>query len=499
MNTKRLLILITFMAVFAMAARVSMDSDTWWHLATGKLILESGSIPQTDPFSHTRTGEPWLGASVGWLMQITLYTIYTYFGPGGLNILTALMVTLAFLAVYHTMYGGPFLRAFVLVFAAVISGVYWAARPYLMTFLLSALSIKVLEDYRTGRKDRLWLLPLFMLVWVNCHGGWAYGPILWGLYGLGFGLEWLGQARKPGALLPTAFTKEWLMRGFKGPVGRMLMIGLLMVIAICLNPAGPRMLLYPFETVSIESLQDYIAEWQSPNFHQRNVQPFLWMILLLFAVLNLSEKKLQVTEYLLLGAFTYLSLTAARNIAMFALVTPAILTRHASSLVDRLGQKAGYRGLSDLPPTRLQKVINWLLFGLLLLVVLVKAASVYPASMNEEYINKHQPVGAVAYLNQRHPPGEILNSYNWGGYLIWHLPEYPVFADGRTDLYGDAVLGDWFRLVRAEDGWQAGLQKWSVNLVLLEPSMPLVIELRHDPDWELLYQDDISVLYGRRP
>lgn len=499
MNIKRLLFLITFMAVFAMAARVSIDSDTWWHLATGKLILESGSVPQTDPFSHTRAAAPWLYPSTSWLMQITLYSIYSHFGAGGLNLFTALMVTLAFLVVYHTLDSGPFLRAFVIIFAAAISGVYWAARPYLMTFLLTALGLKVLEDFRSGRKDRLWLMPLIMLVWVNSHGGWAYGLILWGLYGLAFGLEWLAQARQPGALLPTDFSRQWLAGGLRGAVGRMLLIGLLMLLAVCINPAGAHILQYPFQTVAIESLQDHIAEWQSPDFHQRNVQPFLWMLLLLFGILNLSQKKLQLTEYLLLIIFTSLSLIAARNIAMFALVIPIILSRQAAPLAEKLGQRFGYRGISDSPPARLPNIVNWLLFGLLLLSVLLKAASVFPASMNDAYIHQNMPAGAVAYLKQHQPPGELLNSYNWGGYLIWHLPDYPVFVDGRTDLYGDQLLDEWFELVRAEGSWQSGLQKWKVNLVLLEPSTPLARELKHDPGWSLLYQDQVSLLYGRQP
>ena len=62
-----------------MAMRISIDTDTWWHLKTGEYILQNGEIPQTDIFSHTRLGESWRGASVGWLMQTSLYLIYSNF------------------------------------------------------------------------------------------------------------------------------------------------------------------------------------------------------------------------------------------------------------------------------------------------------------------------------------------------------------------------------------------------------------------------------------
>lgn len=493
MNTKRLVFLVTVLAVFAMASRVSMASDTWWHLATGRFILEHGRIPLEDVFSYTRAGQPWLGAAVGWLMQITLFAIYTGFGFGGLNIWTALMVTLTFMVLYHTLSGGPFLRAFIIILAVMTSAVYWAARPYLMTFLLAAITLKILEDFQWQRKDRLWLLPVLMLLWVNSHGGWAIGPMLWGLYGLGEGLRWLWRARRPGGLLPTRFNKEWLMSGLRGPVGRLLLIGVLMAVAVCMNPAGPRMLAYPFDTVSIRALQDYIAEWQTPDFHKLNVQPFLWLLFLTIGAIGASDEKLNFTEFLLLITFTYLSLSAARNIALFALVAPIILTRHAAPWFDRLGERLGLVNLDQPPSSRTQKVLNWVLLVVLFLAAAIKAASVFPTETNWSYISSHYPQQAVAYLQVEQPEGRLFNAYNWGGYLVWQLPQYPVFVDGRTDLYGDEILGQWFQIVRGEPGWRDLLDDWQVSLVLIEPETPLARELAHE-GWLQLQKDDTSVL-----
>jgi hypothetical protein len=496
MNTKRLLYLVTFLAVFAMASRVSMSSDTWWHLATGRAILEQHSIPQVDEFSYTRAGEPWLGPSVGWLMQLTLYGIYSGLGFGGLNLWAALMVTLTFIMLYNSLEGGPFLRSFIVIFAVTVSAVYWSARPYLMTFLLTAVTLKALEDFRWGRKRSLWALPFVMLLWVNSHGGWAVGLLLWGLYGLGEGLKWLGKARQPGQLIPTAFTKDWLMDGLRGRVGHMLLVGLLMVVAVCVNPSGPRMYSYPFDTVSIQTLQDYIDEWQSPDFHNLNVQPFLWLLMLTAGVFGFSKRKLDFTDFVLFSVFTYISFKAGRNIALFALVDSVILTRYASPLVEKLGQHLNYHGLDNGKPTRLQNSVNWLLFVTLLAAALVKAASVYPQETNWLYISDQEPIKAVEYIQENHPPGRLFNEYNWGGYLTLELPQYPVFVDGRTDLYGDDILEQWFTIARAEEGWQELVDQWQINLILLKPNTPLVTVLAQS-GWQLLFQDDISVLYGR--
>src|SRR5512141_790592 len=112
----RLVTVITFLAIFAMAARISVDTDTWWHLRAGQWIWDNQALLKVDPFSYTRSGASW--QYPGWLVEVPLFWIYHAFGPGGLNMWTAGMVTLAFAFVWRTLSGGPFLRAFVMVLAA---------------------------------------------------------------------------------------------------------------------------------------------------------------------------------------------------------------------------------------------------------------------------------------------------------------------------------------------------------------------------------------------
>ncbi len=64
-----------------------MDTDTWWHLRAGEWMFQHKAILQQDIFSYTRYGQEW--NYPGWLIQIPMYLIYKMFGPGGLNIWTA--------------------------------------------------------------------------------------------------------------------------------------------------------------------------------------------------------------------------------------------------------------------------------------------------------------------------------------------------------------------------------------------------------------------------
>lgn len=496
MSTRRLVILITFLSIFAMAMRVSVDSDSWWHFATGETILRDRVIPKVDNFSFTRLGEQWLYPSVSWIMETSMFLIFTNFSFGGLNFFTALMVTIAFAFTYRSLSGGVFLKAFVLILAAVTSGVYWSARPYMMTFVLTGLTIWLLEDFRWDRKDRLWVLPLIMVLWSNSHGGFAVGFILWGIYGLDFGVAWLGEARKENSLFPTKFTKDWWQSGMKGKVGRMLTIGGLMVITASINPVGPRILYYPFETISIGVLQDFIQEWQSPNFHSLQIQPFGLMIFLIIGLLGISQRKIVLSEFLTIFIFGSLGLIAGRNIALFALVTPPLITKYAAPIAEKLGSQLGYYGLRETKPPKFLNILNWTLFGILFLTVVYKSLIVTPDKINIEALEAQVPLGAIEYLRENQPPGNLLNSYNWGGYLIWELPQYPVFVDGRTDLYSDEIIGDWIDIVGAADGWQNKLDQYEIDLIFIEKSWKILPYLESN-GWDLIYSDEISVIYQR--
>ena len=328
-----------------------------------------------------------------------------------------------------------------------------------------------MEDFRWRGRDRLWWLPLLMLVWVNSHGGFVVGFILWGVYTFDALLRWAWD--RWGAVKADTESGRRLVR--------LLVIGALTLAVVLVNPSGAAMYAYAFKTVGIGALQDYIQEWQSPNFHLLHVQPFAWLLLLTFAAIGASRRRLALTDFLLVAGFAYLGWMAGRNVALFALAAPLALTRHAAPLLAVLGRKLGYHGVSQAPPK--SAWLNWIILTLLCLAVIIKALSIYPSAVNQDAFQRTLPIGAVTYLHRHQPAGKLFNSYNWGGYLLWALPEYPVFIDGRTDLYSDEVISEWLQVMRAEAGWQAVLERYGVNLILVENDTLLDRLLEKDQDW----------------
>lgn len=498
----RLVVALTFLAIFAMAARVAADTDTWWHLRTGQWIVVHGAIPQTDPFSHTRAGAAW--RIPGWIVQAPLYWLFANFGYAGLNLFTAALVTLTFALVYPACSGPPLLRAFALVLAATVSGIYWSARPQLASLVLAAAFALILYRWRSsyspaglpggegaGGERGLLLLPPLMALWANAHGGFAIGFIL-------LALTLVGEALKFVWAWWSSRATQHALRLTARPLLQLIGIIFLCALAVALNPAGPEMLWYPFKTVGIGALREFIQEWQSPNFHALEQQVFLWLLLLTFAVVALSRRPVDVTDLVLVCGVAYLGFLAGRNVPLLAVVAPPLLTRHAADLLARHGD--------DRPPLPQRRtftgnaVLNWVLLSVLALAAVLKVFTVLPASVNEQAIARVSPVGAAEFIRRERPPGPMFNSYNFGGYLMWALyPEYPVFVDGRTDLYDDAFLREYLRVALGRPGYEAMLDRYGVRLAVVEAESLLGDRLSENPRWRELYRDDVAAVYGRIP
>lgn len=466
-----------------MAVRVSVDTDTWWHLRAGQHIVEQRQIIRIDPFSLTRRGEPWIYP--GWLAQVLLFNVYDLAGFAGLNLLTAGMVVLTFICIWPLLDSPLLMRSAVLLLAATTSAVYWSARPQIFSFLMSGIFLLILWKSKEGRPKILWFLPFLMAIWSNLHGGFAIGFMLILAFLLAEILESFSRYLQG----DQSWREIW--RSKRDDLLRWVAVGVGCAAAVCLNPHGPQMLLYPFKTVSVGVLQDYIQEWQSPDFHHLEAQPFLWMLILTMISFALVRVQVDWLSLMLVSGFAYLSFLAARNIASFALVSAPVLDRQGyaalRSFTSRL--KKGRE-----IPKRLAGILNLILMTLIVFAAILKVAEPLNHSVIKDAIAEQVPVEAVDFILHEEPDGALFNSYNWGGYVLWSMyPHYLSFVDGRTDLFNDEILEDYLMTWRADPGWERVFETWNIRLVLIEPGAPLAKILMLQ-GWEPLYADPQAVV-----
>ncbi len=483
MSFRRLVLCFTFLAIFTMAVRVSIDTDTWWHLAAGKRIVETGEIIHEDPFSLTRQGQSWIYP--GWLSQVILFRSYDQWGYQGLILLTALFVVLAFACVWPLLDGPPLMRAGTILLAASVSAVYWSARPQIMSFTLSGAFLLLLVKVRDGNYRLVLILPFIMALWTNLHGGFAIGFILIVGFLVGEIMEAVSVIVRDGAPLKSM----WLQ--YRGRFLLWIGIGFACAVAVIFNPHGTQMLLYPFKTISVGALQDYLQEWQSPNFHELRMQPFLWMLLLLLGSLAFSKEEVTWTSLILVTGFTYLSLVAARNIGLFALVTAPLLCKHGYIAI---GPFINRKKQDKKIPGGVARILNLVIFVLIVIAAGINSIVHLDNEYIQEELSGQLPVQAVSVIRDNELYGNLFNSYNWGGYIIWSsYPEILSFVDGRTDLFDNEILDDYLITWLAEPGWEEILDFWNIEVALLEPESPLA-KVLNISGWNAVYKDEQAVV-----
>jgi hypothetical protein len=331
----------------------------------------------------------------------------------------------------------------------------------------------------------LWaLVPLFVL-WGNVHGGYALGLMLIGSVIAGeILIHVFGHADAPEVM-------TWR------EIGLLIGMGILCGLALLINPYGIGTWVLPFRTVGIKTLQGFIQEWASPDFHNLYEQPILWLLFGLLALVGFSGWRWDWSDLIVTLVFGYSAFLARRNIAPFALVVAPVLTRHLQPVVaSLLAQVKLPASASKALDPKLTGALNWLIVILIVVAALIKGSVALAPKMVAKAQNDVAPIRAVEWMKQNHPAGPMFNSYNWGGYLLWALPEEPVFVDGRTDVY-DEFLTEYVKVMFVRPGWQDVLDRYGVRLVLTERDSFLATMLATQPEWRLAYSDDQAVIWTR--
>jgi hypothetical protein len=264
-------------------------------------------------------------------------------------------------------------------------------------------------------------------------------------------------------------------------------------IALCavvslLNPSGYQLHVHNFHFLRSEYLTNWLAEYASSDFHAFDSRGFLAWLALTFLTLALARPILSPASALLLIGWTYFALYAVRNIPLAVIfVAPVLATALADAVptwVRRLSDRL--RGIHEISRA-------WLPVGAVAIVAIVAGPH------STEMPAKKWPVDAVAYIHQ-HPnqfTGNMFNCYIWGGYLLYALPEHPVFVDGRTDFYGEALIHQYDDTSLLHTNWQQPLAQYHVEWTLMPADHRLNLALALLPGWHCVYSNEVAAVFRK--
>lgn len=494
--SRRLLLKILFGILFlAFFLQVVTDPDLGFHLKTGEYIWETGRVPKKDIFSFTLPDYPYVYHS--WLSEAILFKINSLWGLWGVTFFYAFLGATALLLVLEIV-ELRVERDWIYIFLAILVPMvryYTNLRIQLVTLLGLALVYFIFRKNLENRGRRVWFLPLIFAFWANLHGGFFLGLVLWLVL---LGVELLVFLIEE--ILPV---KVWSERGRKisGREGlRLGGVGFLAALAAGIGPYGWRV----YEQALKMGTNQFSALHNMDWWPLVKSETISWVIAAWLAggliLVTLIKSRVELREKLVGWLFFLLALKLNRLVLPLLVVwLPMIIV-----FLTELEKKA-------------KKVLSqmWLaLFLVCLSLFLVYFGQVYDYLGRMERAYKDEaayakemrppyeyPYGVVEYIKKNEVPEAILNDYNWGGYLIWKLPERKWFIDGRMDNFfkeGKPFAEIHRDMVVLAPGWEEELENFETEAVLLSVRWPLAQVLKFAPGWEVAYEDENAILHVKR-
>jgi tetratricopeptide (TPR) repeat protein len=478
-----------FCAFFA--AQKIMSFDVWWHLKTGEWIWHNMAVPTVDQFSYTFQGTKWIDFE--WLFQAVIYPIYQFGGFGGLIIFKIVIILLTFLVLFLTCReadgGKRWLSVTLLFIALLVARGRFMVRPDIIFLLFLALYSYLLILYRGEKITTSQLIVLLLpthVLWVNFHGSFLLGIFLVGAFALG---RFVPLAMSHYRDLKPVFQDVRLQN--------LLFLCLLLCLVSFLNPHTYQVFFVPFKTAGSGEALSRIAEWTPVDI--RGLGLFIidftvWFralfLLGVFSFLISRKNFTKVEDIIIFTLFSYMAFKYIRFSGAFAIAALPIIANNFSQF---RWQVRGWKWIRVLP----------------ILIIIVFSVNDVIALQKKERIGfgvwENYPKATVDFLKKHDVNGRILNTYGYGGYIIWHLyPAIPVFIDGRTPtIYDQDFLWLYNLMERKKELWEKVAGLYGIEIVLVRDDRErgyatLFYWLDEDEDWRLMAFDDVSNLYMKK-
>jgi hypothetical protein len=433
----------------SLATRGLTIDDTFFHLRIGQEFL-SGDWSLGGPGSlSSYATRDWVPTQ--WLSELIMAKAQELAGASGVAWLagTLFIAYAATLYLVSRRFAPPIVAVLVAFTAFVASGGGLSARPQVISYLFAALVTTAwISTARDGR-IRWWIIPLTWL-WAMLHGMWPIVIVISAVGAIGVILD-----RRPAP-------RQWLA---------MLSIAPAALVAACLTPLGPRLVL---EVLTVTSRGKYFQEWGPTDFHV--LYPEVLAVLLAATVLAMLRSDpvpwTQALLVLLAGAWM---VYAVRTV-------PA-----AAAMAAPCAALALARVVPAAPP--LDRRSRWAI-----LCSAAVASALLATLVDGKPVGPPRPAWADAELNKLAPATSVLNAWDWGGYLAWRHPDLDFVISGYGDMFTNDELDRNMAMRKTESGWLEDLESTHVKIALVAPDSPLAYGLEHTAGWTVVKSSDEMVL-----
>lgn len=501
--------------IFFLNLKPPLDPDLGWHLRSGQDLIQQKIIPRLDPYSYTMPD--WERESHEWLMNGIIYLIYAKWGLFVLSIIFALIITFAFFLISRLTEAKIEYSLLAVLLASLGSLPITGIRVQMITLSGLSMLLWILFHFRRDQtKKTIYFLPLLFFVWVNLHGGFSIGLFVLGLFlffeGVKIVFLWLRekyQTKKTITKIKLEFLQNklalvinFLRRRFSNNELikesltfqswlRLLYVSFLSFLVTFINPYGSRVYSLIMTIIRDSYGRSRIGEWQPFSISSPIGWEFLMYLALLAILVLISFRRIDLTTLGLGTVFAFLAFSSWRNMPVLIIMTIPLWVYIVKNATD------------PVLPKLLEKKSVLLLFLVATLVIGYQQVSMaWAISNNQDILAKTggYPKQAVEYIkaNPEKFQGNMFNEYNWGGYLIWQLPEHKVFIDGRMPhlTIGDRHIFKDFNDLEDLKNPKEIIEKYHIDWFLIYSNRLLGSYLPSE-GFKKIYEDDLSAIFKK--
>ena len=436
---------------------IAMHGDSFWYVATGEWMLDTGRLPERDPFAFSSIPGPWIVHMP--LAQLAFGWIARHLGLLALLALCTLVQTAALLWLWFGGARSPAARlpCFpVVVLAVVVDADLLSARGQVFGDLGTAILLGLLG--RLARAERVpALAPLALgALWANLHPSFLLAPAL-----------------------PLAVAAFLLLepREARPALAPYLRLSALALAGACANPYHVRMV------VDVVQLWTHATTAQIDLFRSPDLQDPLQLLALAAAIacglarLRFGPACLRRADLALLLCAIGAAISARRHVGLLLGVVLVQLGRLCDA---ELGEHRA-------------RFLRWQAR----LAPLAAACAVLLLLSPKDPVASN-PALAARFIEAQRLPDRVFNLYVWGGYLdyAWR-GRRKVFIDGRNHLFGNGVFDDCARIEAAAPGFESLLDLYEIRTALVHRGSALDSALAQKPPWRLAYADALAAVYTR--
>lgn len=469
--------LLPFLLVALFGLTTLTSNDIYWHLASGRYIIQNLEIPKHGIFSFTLENKYWVDHE--WLLQTFLYLFYKIFGFKGLSVLKLLLYisiyALLFKICARTCRGGLTYFYIFLIFPIIMSTSRLFLRPELFSII-----IFLLFFYNYSRL-KPWHIFLIGMLWANIHAYFVLGFLL-------VGADIIARIIK------------YNKRGIRKAALNLIMY----FLGTLVNPYFIKLHLRTIFETRHPIFMKNIAEWSSPftvTYYKIPLSYIFFIVyslLFIFALIYIILRKRRIESWreLLLSVLLFaLAARSLRFIPIYGFFTFPIFLKYMSELVSLLIEKFKYvKLLLLLIPSVFYAIFN---FQILSNRFFPAAYSIVTLGLGLS--PKKYSIESIKYLDKVCSDTKIFNTFECGGWIAFSLPRVKTYID--ASLLDPDLFLEYQIFIKYPNLLDKYTYLENINFLYIPyytgQHINLLQYFSQNPRWKLIYLDSAVTIFSK--